>query len=134
VSKPLSILLVEDNASMREVVELALRTAGHRVASQPDGREAIAALRAEPVDLIITDVLMPKMDGVEFIQYVHQTWPEIPIIAMSGGGERLPVEYCLKTARTLGAAATLEKPFLGSQLLAAVAEALAKPGRPAGPA
>ncbi len=130
MAKPLSILIVDDVASIRAVVELALQRVGYRVISQPDGLAAITALKAEPVDLIITDVLMPKMDGVEFIQHVRQTWPGTPIVAMSGGGERLPGDYCLKTARSLGAAATLEKPFTDAQLLAAVDNALGKKGRP----
>jgi two-component system response regulator CpxR len=131
VPAPLSILLVEDNPSLREIIVLTLETAGHRVTAQADGRAGIAALQLAMVDLVITDVVMPRMDGVEFLQYVRQTWPAVPVVAMSGGGERLPVEYCLQAARSLGAAATLEKPFTASELLAAVETALVPKGRPA---
>jgi DNA-binding response OmpR family regulator len=131
MAKSLSILVVEDDPTMRAMVGMLLETAGHKAISIASALEAGEILERDPVDLIITDVVMPKKDGLEFIQEVRTKWPTLPIIAVSGGGDHLAGTYCLKTARALGAAATLAKPFSDKVLLATVDEVMARKGAPA---
>jgi DNA-binding NtrC family response regulator len=111
MAKSYSILIVEDDPVMRAMVGMLLETAGHRAVGIAGAQGASEILKLEPFDLIVTDVVMPKMDGLEFIQEVRQKWPTLPIIAISGGGDHLAGTYCLKTASSLGASATLAKPF-----------------------
>jgi CheY-like chemotaxis protein len=128
---PLSILVVEDDPVMRALIGKVLKRAGHAPLESEDAVVATELLEHERVDLIITDVVMPRKDGLEFIREVRQRWPALPIIAVSGGGDHLDGTYCLKVARSLGAAATLEKPFEDQKLLAVVAEVMARPAKPA---
>jgi CheY-like chemotaxis protein len=128
---PLSILVVEDDPVMRPRIGLVLRNAGHTAIESEDAVAATEILGQQRVDLIITDVVMPKKDGLEFIREVRQRWPALPIIAVSGGGDHLDGTYCLKVARSLGAAATLAKPFEEEKLLEVIAEVMARPAKPA---
>ncbi len=127
---PLSILVVEDDPNMRSMMGLLLQSAGHAVVESEDGVAASAILKRERIDLVITDVVMPKKDGLEFIREVRQQWPKVPIVAVSGGGDHLDGTYCLKVARSLGAAATLEKPFDDGKFLQIVAEIAARQSLP----
>jgi CheY-like chemotaxis protein len=117
------ILLVDDNTALRSVLRLVLVCAGHAVYDVANGREALKQIAAEPFDLVITDLLMPEMDGVETIFAIHKAQPGLPIIAMSGGGLGSAHLY-LALARLGGAGRILEKPFANSELLLAVDELL----------
>jgi two-component system response regulator (stage 0 sporulation protein F) len=119
---PFSILVVEHDPNMRSMIGLLLNSAGHTVLESEDGVAASAILERERIDLVITDVVMPKKDGLEFIREVRQQWPTVPIIAVSGGGDHLDGNYCLKVARSMGAAATLDKPFDERKLLQVIAD------------
>jgi len=98
-----------------------LVSAGHQVVCAANGRLALEKQRANSADLIITDLFMPELDGVETILALRREFPDIKVIAMSGnvGGEAM-----LSVARRLGAVEVLEKPFTLQQLLAAVGKAL----------
>jgi CheY-like chemotaxis protein len=113
----LSILVVDDNAETRETIALCLRTLGYAVTSAADGREAIAEIHARSFDLVITDVLMPEVDGTEVIVAARRCQPNARIIAMSGGGDYFCAEDLLKVGRLLGAGMQLQKPFSRDQLL-----------------
>jgi CheY-like chemotaxis protein len=126
MEKSFSILVIEDDAVMRAMIGMLLESAGHRPISIDSALAAPEILETRPVDLIVTDVVMPAKDGLEFIQEVRQKWPHLPIIAISGGGDHLAGAYCLKTARSLGAAAALAKPFGDGEFLAAVQEVMAR--------
>jgi CheY-like chemotaxis protein len=91
--------------------------------------EALRLTATFPFDLMITDMLMPEMDGVETIMAIRREYPEVKIIAMSGGGRHVGIET-LECARALGAHATLEKPFEFSTLLAHVQGLLAATPEP----
>lgn len=80
-------------------------------------------VRVARPDLVVTDVLMPEMDGVELIIALRKEAPELPVIAVSGGG-RLPKELMLDTASALGVVYTVEKPFDLEHFLAVVDQAL----------
>lgn len=113
------ILIAEDNADLRTILKSGLETFGYAVAGAANGRTAMKLLRAVSVDLVITDIFMPEMDGIETIAAIRAEFPGMPIIAMSGGSSIGWVDY-LSTARELGAARCLRKPFELHQLIAAV--------------
>lgn len=118
--KSLAILVVDDHSIMREVVCEMLEDAGHQVRFASEGHEALRKLSCARFDLLVTDIVMPEMDGIELIGEVRRRYPELKIIAMSGGGERFPTHDGLMIARLLGAGATLNKPFQVDQLMEAV--------------
>ena len=118
-----NIVVIDDEPAMLRIAGRTLEAAGHVVAAFADGRRGIAHLRTEAPDLLITDIFMPEMEGLETIQAAHRLRPEMPIIAMSGvsfgGGDYLRI------AERFGAVATLKKPFRRSELLALVSSVLA---------
>lgn len=119
------ILLVDDDEMSRQAVQRMLERAGHTVESTGDGREAIDRFAAGEVDLLITDLIMPEMDGLEIIQEVRRKDPGARILAISGGG-RVQAEEYLSVARKFGAVEVLPKPFASQDLKAAVDRALGK--------
>jgi CheY-like chemotaxis protein len=84
---------------------------GASVVCAGNGVEALRALEKGAFDLVITDVLMPEMDGIELIPLIKKKRPEVYILAMSGGGHNFMGDYCTKIASTLGADAVIMKPF-----------------------
>ena len=121
------ILLVDDDPRIRSALASLLAGLGHEVFEAGDGREALERLRRQPVEVVLTDILMPENDGLEVIQAVRREYPGIAVIAMSGGSARLPGTDTLQVARTLGAHAILAKPFGSRELREAVAAALRTP-------
>jgi CheY-like chemotaxis protein len=119
---PQRILVVEDDPRVREVLHQALALAGYDVVATADGEEALAAYAAAPTDLIITDLLMPRRDGVETIRGLRRHHPAAKVIAVTGARGRF---NRLTAARHVGAHRTLVKPFGMSDLLTAVREVLA---------
>ena len=129
-----SILLVEDDDLVRQSVALQLETAGHVVTMARHGGEGLAALQNPGIELVVTDILMPEVEGVAFIMSIRKAGHTMPIIAISGGtlrtgrtSEGLSTDY-LAIAAKLGATRTLPKPFGPSQLLALVDDCLNLPG------
>ena len=117
------ILLVEDDARVREVFQQALVMAGYEVVAAADGEEALAAYAAAPADLIITDLMMPRKDGVETIRGLQDRHPVPKVIAVTAARGRF---NRLTAARHVGAHHTLIKPFGMSDLLTAVRDVLAR--------
>jgi DNA-binding response OmpR family regulator len=120
-----AILVIDDDASVREVVSEMLRLEGHEVIIAENGRDAVPLLSARHIDLVITDLIMPEKEGIETISEIRRSDSRIPIIAISGGGRLGPGDY-LETARYIGADATLAKPFARQELLAAIDALLAR--------
>ncbi len=120
---PRRILIIDDDEQLREMLRRMLEYAGYDVLEACDGDEAMKALRHHEVDVVITDILMPNREGLETIMELRRGRPQLPIIAMSGGGWGGSSSY-LTTANKLGAARTLAKPFTRQQILDAVAEVL----------
>jgi len=114
-----NILVIDDVELVLKTTERVLSNAGHAVTCETRGRKAIALLEQTSFDLVITDILMPDMDGTEIVLQLRQDFPELPVIAMSGGGRGNAALY-LETAREFGAKAILEKPIAADDLLAAV--------------
>lgn len=94
---------------------------GHTVVEAQAAREAIALHRAEPFDLIVTDLVMKEMDGTELLRRIRAFAPETPVIAVSGARQG---RIYLGMARLLGAHRVLAKPFSDQEFLQAVAAAL----------
>lgn len=117
------ILLIDDDDSLRRALRLALEKSGFAVTAVGDGRAGLAAFEIQPVDLVITDLVMPNMEGVETIRALRKLAPHVPIIAISGGGRGSADGY-LNIAKILGAALTLEKPLEPADLCAAVTRLL----------
>ena len=120
-----SILVVDDEEGVRSIVSTILVRAGHEVTTANDGVEALRIVDRQAVDVVITDLIMPEKEGVETISELRRRFPEIKIIAMSGGGLGGALDY-LRLARALGAAQTLSKPFDRETLLKTVEAALGK--------
>lgn len=114
-----AILVIDDDAAVREVVSEMLKLEGYDVTIAANGREAIRLLDARGFDLVITDLIMPEKEGIETIAEIRRTHARLPILAISGGGRIGPSDY-LETARYLGADATLAKPFARQELLTTV--------------
>src|SRR3954471_5094002 len=108
-------LIIEDNAAFRTMLRLALGQLGHEVVEARHGREGLALQRKTTVDFVITDLVMPEMEGVETIMALRRVAPALKIIAMSGGG-KAPAEDYLEIAAKVGATCTLAKPFSAKAL------------------
>lgn len=113
------ILVVDDEQGVREIFAEALRLSGYTTHEAADGSAALKILNSQAVDLLMTDILMPDVDGLELIMAARRAHPDLKVIAMSGGG-RTAAEVLINIARRLGVQRTLEKPFELSQLLAEV--------------
>ena len=113
------ILIIDDEQQIRSMLRLMLERDGYEVVEAPDGIEGIKAYREKPADLIITDLIMPNKDGIGMIIELQKEFPDVKIIAMSGGGLNKPEGY-LKGAKKLGAACTLTKPIDRKKMLRAV--------------
>jgi CheY-like chemotaxis protein len=119
-----NILIVDDDEKIRSVFSRFLTGKDHMVTCAEDGQEGLHMLEAEPPDLIITDIMMPNVDGLEVILAIRKKDPNLPIIAVSGGMHAMPMDF-LSMAEKLGAGTVLHKPVLLDDLLYAVNEALA---------
>ena len=118
-----TILLIDDDEAFRSMLRRALQRVGYDVVEASDGRAGLQALSDARVDLVITDIIMPEMDGLETIRALRQSHPELKIIAMSGGGRATPEGY-LAIAKLFGTAAVFTKPFDNEELFAAIEDAL----------
>lgn len=119
------ILLIDDEEGLRTMLRRALEGKGHTVVEAREGREALRLHRADPADLVITDIQMPDRDGLEVIMDLRREAPGVKVIAISGGGRAVSSTVALEMAIPLGAAAALSKPFRLEALFEAVDRALA---------
>jgi two-component system, chemotaxis family, chemotaxis protein CheY len=114
------VLAVDDSASMRQLVTATLQTAGHEVLSASDGAEALQMARKEVVDVVITDVNMPVMDGITLVRELRQlpTYKYVPLLVLTteASAERK------SQGKAAGATGWIVKPFNPERLLATVAK------------
>ena len=118
-----NILIIDDDNQFRTMLRKMVERNGYEVIEASDGKEGIRLYRKNPTDLIITDLIMPEKDGIETIQELKKDFPDIKIIAISGGGRLGPHDY-LHLAKMLGAQRTLTKPIELSELLRNIKELL----------
>jgi CheY-like chemotaxis protein len=119
------ILVMDDDEPITRMLKKVLEGRGHEVFTAANGREGMKLFAAAQVDLVISDILMPEMDGLEALKELLRRNPDLKLIAVSGGGVRLKMDI-LKVAKILGASATFEKPYDLRALLAKVDEMLAE--------
>ncbi|MFN8668559.1 MAG: response regulator [Gemmatimonadaceae bacterium] len=119
------ILVIEDDEALRALMSRALRSKGHDVVVARDGAEGLEVWERERPDVVVTDLYMPNVDGIEAIMAFRARDPGLPIVAVSGGDSRASF-LALDSAGDLGATVVLAKPFLPDQLYDAVTRALGR--------
>lgn len=117
------ILIIDDDDQMRDLLCRAMEYAGFDVVAAANGREGQRFFEEDFFDLVITDLIMPEQEGMETITFLRRTYPEVKIIAISGGGRIGPETY-LPAALELGANRAFAKPFALNDLRIAVNELL----------
>jgi CheY-like chemotaxis protein len=114
------VLVVDDNADMRLMAKLLLEGEGYVVEVARDGAEALRMQRERPSQILVTDLYMPDVDGLETVQRFRVDYPQMPIILISGGASKIPTKADhLAVARELGVV-TLRKPFSPQALIDAL--------------
>lgn len=119
-----TIVIADDDPIVREFAREMLASTAHAAILAEDGNEVIRLLDGLRIDLLVTDMLMPNMDGVELIMAVRDRYPAVKVLAISSGGS-VGASYVLTVARTLGADATLQKPLRLAKFLETIETLLA---------
>ena len=119
------ILVIDDDEQVRELLAEILAQAGYHITEAVNGEVGLKLFRAQPADLVITDLIMPEKEGMETILALRKEFPKVRIIAVSGGGRSTTLDY-LPIAKSLGARRTLAKPFTRQEILDAVRDTLAE--------
>jgi two-component system response regulator FlrC len=132
------VLVIDDDIDVRDSIKRILDRAGFSVRTMADAAEVMLELARAPVDVIITDIIMPHLNGVDAIEHVRRVFPSIRIVAISGGGNfdvassspaPITTTSHLAAAHRAGAHVILAKPFEARELIQAVAIAVSGPGR-----
>ena len=110
------ILVVDDEAPVRELIQLILQRDGHEVLNAGSGPESLAIMQNTRPDLLVTDIVMPDMTGLALAAQAHRLRPDVPVLFISGFASEFEEE--------LSGAVCLSKPFTSTQLLASVTDAL----------
>lgn len=113
------ILIIDDDHDVRQVLSLMLQSGGYEVEAASSGYEGVDLFRKNSADLVITDILMEGMDGVETIMELRLISPEVKIIAISGGDHVAP-GYYLSVIKNFDTVYEMEKPIRREDLLFAV--------------
>lgn len=114
-----TILIIDDEPEIRLLLRIVLESVGHTITEASDGLEGIKSYHKNPVDVIITDIIMSGKEGLETISELKKEYPDIKIVAMSGGSKNH-----LDTAKLLGATEVIQKPFKNNIMLQIVQELL----------
>jgi DNA-binding response OmpR family regulator len=134
-AQPVRLLLVDDEPDVRASIARVLTRSGFEVRLADSAEQAIAAVREDRVDLVITDIIMPQQDGVELLRALKEEFPDIAVIAISGGGNFWPQGYkpeaittsaYLEAAIQAGADGVIAKPFEIAELVEVVRSVLAR--------
>ena len=118
------ILIIDDDQALRGTMRKILERAGHEVREAADGVEGLKLFREDPPDLVVTDLVMPRKEGIETIMEIRAASEHVRILAVSGADAGVPAGR-LFDAEALGANASLPKPFTVDQLTSVVAALLA---------
>jgi CheY-like chemotaxis protein len=123
-----SILIIDDDPAVSRTLSLILTRAGYKVSTAAGGRTGLELLTSGAFDLVLTDIIMPELDGIEAIRKIRTDHPGLRVIAMSGGGQIDKADF-LHMAETLGADRVIEKPVRSEKLLELVDTVMANPPR-----
>ena len=115
------MLLVEDDPALLDMLSKTLERAGFAVIAAVHGADALAQMRPLSADIVVTDILMPDMDGFELIRRLHAKWPHLPIVAMSGIED---TPNFRNLALKFGAKAALSKPVNRAHLVEVVRDVM----------
>lgn len=118
------ILVIEDDKQMQSILCRWLDREGYRVETADDGDEGMRMIRADPPDLVITDIFMPQKEGIQVIMELRRDFPDMKVISISGGG-RFGIDDNLGAAKALGASRTFAKPFDWTEFMQSVRELVA---------
>ena len=117
------ILVVDDEPSITDLISLILTEEGYEVSIAKNGKDGLAQFQSVAPDLVITDIVMPDMEGIELLRTINKQKKNIPMVVMSGN---IVGRKFLDTARLFGAKASLAKPFTAKELIETVDRLLAK--------
>ena len=120
---PKTVMVVDDSASLRQVVSIALKGAGYDVVEASDGKDALGKLKGTKINLVISDVNMPNMDGITFVKELKKLaeYKFTPVIMLTTESQ----ESKKQEGQAAGAKAWVVKPFTPTQMLAAVSKLIA---------
>jgi CheY-like chemotaxis protein len=124
------ILVIDDDEPFLKIVQMMLERAGHQVVVATSGMEGLREFKRSAVSLVLCDLYMPDMDGLDMLTALRKIKSDLPVIIMSGAppkalGQSAAVDY-LEMAELLGATSTIAKPFRANQLLARIDQALGR--------
>ena len=119
------ILIIDDDERTRKLFRKILEAESYEVIEASDGNEGIKLYRQDPTDLVITDIIMPEKEGIETIMELKKDFPDVKVIAVSGGGHEEAESY-LNIAKKVGAAEALTKPIKNDELVEIIANILNK--------
>ena len=118
-----NVIVADDDPEVRRFLRLILKREGYYVMVGRDGNDVLELADERKIDAIITDVIMPRKDGIEAIAQVKERYPKVRIIAISGGGQKNNEDF-LKSAEMMGANYTIAKPFEANEILEVLKKAL----------
>jgi CheY-like chemotaxis protein len=118
-----TILVIDDEPLVLNVIENVLTLEGYSIVTACNGARGLEVLERQSVDLVITDVFMPEKEGLETVFELRSLYPDLPVIAISGGGYTKCIDP-LPCLRVAGACRTMAKPFKNAELSRTVAEVL----------
>ncbi len=119
------VLVIEDDEDFRTLALRWFRSYGIDAEGAANGAEGLARQRTRPASVVVTDIFMPEMEGIETIHDLCREFPEVKVIAMSGRDPRMKFDV-FQVARQIGAVRTFKKPFRFEDLIAAVNELAAQ--------
>ncbi|MDH5232928.1 MAG: response regulator [Gammaproteobacteria bacterium] len=119
------ILVVDDEISVRKMLKEILELDRHEIVEAENGEDALEKMKEHQIDLVLTDLVMPKKNGIDVIMHFKDNYPNVAIVAVSGGGGISGRFDYLPIAQLVGAKAIISKPFEPSQLRSVVSEMLA---------
>jgi len=122
------VLVVDDDPGLRNFLRMLLEVEGYAVRTARNGLEALESQRQQPAAIVLTDLFMPEVEGMETIVRLRAEFPQAKIMVMSGGGAYQGADY-LALARELGAVKTLKKPFPPQDLIDALRDVCASSSR-----
>ncbi len=115
------VLVIDDEPQIRSLIKTFLTRSGYEVDEAGDGIEGVERMKANPAEVVITDILMPKQEGLETIRQIRKDFPDVKVIAMSGGSQLTVMDF-LPIAEKFGAARIFHKPLDFTAMVDAVKE------------